>query len=743
MSNSGNLSLGDTTNLGTGILTVDGAGSTWTQTGSSAIILGDVSGSTATLNVQNSGTFTTGTGTTFVSPTGTINLNGGTLTVNGALSNLGGTVNLLGGPLTTSGALTNSGTMNLTAGTLTAEAALTNSGTLTLNGGTLTANGALTNSGTFNFTAGTLNLSGANILTVGNGGLLGTNLTLLAGRTVNVANTTTVDAARVLTLDGGMLRTATLVNNGTLDFQRGTLGITGAGGFNIGTGALGGSVTLGAGATLEVTNTLTVSAAASLTLSGGGVAGAAVSNSGSVRLNAGAFAASGTFTNANGASLTVNGGSFTGAAVSNSGSVRLDAGVFSTSGAFTNASGGTVFVSDFFSVGGTLTNSAGGRITLRDGTGNIPSTQVLSFLLNSGLITGDGTIGKPTFNNATGELRAEAGKTLVITGALSTPNAGVFSLQGGTLEFTQAISNGSTGFISGHGTLRTGGLGNSGNIAVSGGNADVFGDVTNSAGARIVTSGGATTTFFDDVVHNGTEIRTSAGGSSVFFGAVSGAGPYTGTGTVYFEGDLRPGNSPASVLYEGDLVLGNSATLTLELGGLVLGGQYDHLNIGGTFTEDGALDVVLYGGFAPRFGDTFDLFDAGAVAGNFDDINLPALSGGLTWDDTQLSTSGTLRVVPEPGIGTLLLSALGFLGTWRGRIRGARASRVLVSASRRNELPCAINPGKSSAHDDTPACSAGAEFLKNRTSKKVRFGGTPKPARGTRALPGTSAPRAF
>ena len=114
-------------------------------------------------------------------------------------------------------------------------------------------------------------------------------------------------------------------------------------------------------------------------------------------------------------------------------------------------------------------------------------------------------------------------------------------------------------------------------------------------------------------------------------------------------------------------MLGGSATLTLELGGLLLGGEYDHLNVGGTFTTDGFLDVVLYGGFAPHFGDTFDLFDAGSISGNFDDVNLPELTGDLTWDDSQLASTGTLRVVPEPGIGALLTSALALLGLRRRR----------------------------------------------------------------------------
>ena len=135
---------------------------------------------------------------------------------------------------------------------------------------------------------------------------------------------------------------------------------------------------------------------------------------------------------------------------------------------------------------------------------------------------------------------------------------------------------------------------------------------------------------------------------------------------------MRP---PAAVLYEGDLVLGGTSSLTLELGGLLLGGQYDHLNVGGTFTEDGALDVVLYSGFAPHFGDTFDLFDAGSISGSFDDVNLPPLPGDLTWDDSRLASSGTLRVVPEPSIRALLMSALVVTATPRRSHDGRRGRR--------------------------------------------------------------------
>ena len=61
------------------------------------------------------------------------------------------------------------------------------------------------------------------------------------------------------------------------------------------------------------------------------------------------------------------------------------------------------------------------------------------------------------------------------------------------------------------------------------------------------------------------------------------------------------------------------------------------------------------------------------------------------------------------------------------RFRGAHSSRVLVSASRRNELPSTLERRRDS--------------LASRCVQKVREGGTPSPALGTSALPGISPRR--
>jgi len=77
----------------TGTITVDGAGSTLTQLGASELIVGHASTGTATLNLLNEGTFNTGTGTTTVNATGTINIDDTAIFIaNGDIDLDGGTI---------------------------------------------------------------------------------------------------------------------------------------------------------------------------------------------------------------------------------------------------------------------------------------------------------------------------------------------------------------------------------------------------------------------------------------------------------------------------------------------------------------------------------------------------------------------------------------------------------------------------------------------------------------------------
>jgi hypothetical protein len=262
-------------------------------------------------------------------------------------------------------------------------------------------------------------------------------------------------------------------------------------------------------------------------------------------------------------------------------------------------------------------------------------------ITNYGLVTGDGTIGGQFVNASGSELRAQAGRSLLLSGA-GNSNSGQIKLLGGELEFSQDLTNNAASFISGNGSLVVhGGLTNLGTMSFAG-TANLAGPVTNAAGGKIISGGGGATVFYDDVLNNG-EIRTSTNGFTVFFGDVSGSGNFTGTGTVNFEGDLSPGSSPATVTFAGDVTLGADSVLKIELGGTLPGTQYDQLNVAGDLKLDGRLEVSFINGFTPAAGQTFDFLIGGNVSGAFSSLTLPTLPS-LTWDTSQL-TSGVLSLM--------------------------------------------------------------------------------------------------
>jgi hypothetical protein len=250
-----------------------------------------------------------------------------------------------------------------------------------------------------------------------------------------------------------------------------------------------------------------------------------------------------------------------------------------------------------------------------------------------------------------GTVRVKTGDHLVVeTSGLT--SSGNIELLGGTIEYKRTLSNLANGFISGRGIFRGNtdnialatGVSNLGVMAFSAGTTDVYGDVLNTANGKIVAAGGSVVTFYDDVTHNGAEIRTNAGSRTVFFGDLTGAGPLTGTGVVEFNGDLRPGNSPALLTIGGDAEFSATAAIEIEIAGTEKGARYDSVDVTNQVSLNGDLNVSLIEGFSPLKGDAFEILTAGTILGSFDDISLPTLPGLLFWDVQTDSDSISLLV---------------------------------------------------------------------------------------------------
>ena len=152
----------------------------------------------------------------------------------------------------------------------------------------------------------------------------------------------------------------------------------------------------------------------------------------------------------------------------------------------------------------------------------------------------------------------------------------------------------------------------------------------------------------------------------------SGAGNFTGTGTVEYNGDYRPGNSPANVNYEGSVVFTSTAGLFAELGGTTFGSQYDRLTVQGNIELSGLLNVQFINGFSPAASNSFTLIDnlgLGLINGTF--VGLPEgslfLADSMLFQITYQGGDGNnlmITAVPEPGTWAMVLLGGTGLVTW-------------------------------------------------------------------------------
>jgi T5SS/PEP-CTERM-associated repeat protein len=237
---------------------------------------------------------------------------------------------------------------------------------------------------------------------------------------------------------------------------------------------------------------------------------------------------------------------------------------------------------------------------------------------------------------------------------------------GGTLTNNAPLTfnggvNSSTGVIVVNSTLAALDVGNNGIINVNNGGTinNAIANLINGGGSRTtINSGGAinllagTTMELNGalLVNNGTVTGTM----NVNYGSLAkGTGTY-GVVNVNEGGVYSPGNSPgigsaASVDFQSGLFTSGAPRLIMELGGTTPGTEYDQLRVAGALTLNGTLDVQLVdvggGTFSPHAGNSFDLLDWGSLSGTFSAIQLPALSGSLAWNTSQLYTSGVLSVV--------------------------------------------------------------------------------------------------
>jgi autotransporter-associated beta strand protein len=448
--------------------------------------------------------------------------------------------------------------------------------------------------------------------------------------TVGAGGTTTLYPSGTININGGIVDLKSLsFNGGTINFSSGSLSLTGN--YNIGVGGpVGQNLTLDPSKILTITGTTTIDQFNTLSLSGGTLSTGALTVNGTFAFNSGTLnitgasgltiGSSGPFgsTYELGSGRTLN---VTNATTVNSGALLvIDSGASYTSGSLVN--NGEVDLSGLTAIAG------GGSVS------------------NSGLIRGEGQFTSSVTNNAVGEIRAEAGKRIKLSGP-NGANAGRVNLQGGTAEFAEPLTNTANGLIDGRGTLITGGTGllNQANIALSSGITDVFGKVNNSTGSAtkgITVSGNADVTFWNDVTNgSGSLFKVSSGSSATFFGTFGGAG-ITGGGEVNFEADVTPGFSPAAITFGGNVMFDSTSTLHIDIGGTTPGNSpnnHDQVNIVGVAALGGTLDLVPFNGFVPASNDKFVVMTYSSENGTFAALTGTSPAPGLTYNAVYLPTS--------------------------------------------------------------------------------------------------------
>jgi hypothetical protein len=122
----------------------------------------------------------------------------------------------------------------------------------------------------------------------------------------------------------------------------------------------------------------------------------------------------------------------------------------------------------------------------------------------------------------------------------------------------------------------------------------------------------------------------------------------------------------------GEVVLGAGNETVLEIAGLTRGTQYDALDVGGRLTLGGTLRIALLDGFAFAPGQSFLLFDAGLLEGDFAALLLPEIDGiAFSLQRDQHSLRLAVQAVPVPGVGWLFAAVAGAVC---GRRRLARST---------------------------------------------------------------------
>ncbi|WP_271509624.1 VCBS domain-containing protein [Bradyrhizobium sp. CCBAU 11357] len=580
--------------------------------------------------------------------------------------------------------LTNAGHLTLAGGgDFAAGTTITNSGTLELSGGTLKMLADIANAG------GTLKADAATTLIVDNAAV--------HGGTVTILGTLELDGASLI--ENGTLTNSGTVNvEGTVEFANETVSNTSAGTIRV---LANGWLTIDQGSSVANAGHVTVDASGKLSISGATISGGTIDGGGNIdvtgasRIDGGATLSTSAVAVGSGVTLTLDDVTVAGTAIANGGTVKIDAskkltlsGASVTGGQLnvlgTLASSGASTVTNASITNNGLIEAIGGVLTLAATTS--------AAIANAGTLRANGVeldIDHQAVTN-TGTLAAINGGTLKLTAMTVTNTGGTVSVaSGSSLDLAGSTISGGTVTIAGtlesNGTSAVDGadLNNTGTISVTSGTLTIDpgllhaitnlglieaagGGILKLATATVSNAGGtiavdgASKLYLTDVSINGGTLSNAGhlygvSGSSTITGAVTNtgtievqagtlnlAGGITGVGTLLVDdgATLALGGADAQTV----TFAGGANTLRLDatshdFTGTITAGA----STGGTFTVTGDADI------ASASGDALVLAASGGTSGNHGDVILTP-TGALTGAANGL-------VVTQNGAGDVSLTA--------------------------------------------------------------------------------------
>ncbi len=272
-----------------------------------------------------------------------------------------------------------------------------------------------------------------------------------------------------------------------------------------------------------------------------------------------------------------------------------------------------------------------------------------TFGLSGGNFAGSGSLSM----SGSGNMNLPSGNAVNWTNTGPLANTATLNLAGTTIP--NAITN--TGTINmGSGLTFAQPLTNAGVlVATAGSNVQFTNGLTQQPGSALVLSGGSVT---GEITMNG--------------GVIKGSGTVNGNVTVG-SGVLAPGFSPGAITISGNLVMNSASVLNIELGGLTQGTEYDWINVTGSASLAGTLNVMPYNGYTPPAGSSYSFMNFAASSGSFTNVNLSNVAG---WVFSQQAQSLLLSVNALAAAPTLLNQPASLIQTL------VTANPVLVAESR-------------------------------------------------------------